>query len=706
MMAVQGYKPRHDSGTLECKTRVVVCGQFEAVKPGESTSTSQVDLSSIRTASAIAAVRGWSFGTADVKGAFLNNQLDADDIMKVRLPMIYLRMGVVTEQELDYMLTHSVYGRRVSPRQWSSKRDGDMTTFDVDGMTLDRCTTDSDVWRLLHQGRVVGCLLTYVDDFLVLCEPQRMEKVLSGLAGLWDLGTVATMSSTATLKYDGLIFEDQGTHIAVHQQDYIIDLLHRHQLHHANGCLVPGLDEDELPPEQDATPALVAKAQEVVGELIYVSTRTRPDVCHAVGTAATMVSSRPAEAILRCKKVLRYLRSTVSYRLQYKKGPAQDLHVPDIDNGIKRRLEFERSMWKEQLEPEVYDLHIKAFGDASFAGAHSKSCTGAIVMIGSGAVSWRSKRQTMLSESSTEAELQGQSETSSMAIGTKELAAELGCKVLASQRCDNRSTIAQVAGGTSWRTRALTSRARCLRQRVQVYELYLGHIPGAVHPGDGLTKHLGRVAHRQAVCLWCLDGPDTHQFVADYEGLMVEGDNVFFDETAQVAMEDDELINAGSSGDGGDDDFTFMQFDPYEEAYNGMVKLISNVAVNVIRQSATMATTAADLGPAVAPIIKSTELRCDCPKCPEQVCDLLTANIMSALFGAGCGAAAMSYCCVRCCRGQALQSSDDDDVDDELFDVVESRNVATMTTTEWHQNRTARRRRGTARRRRRRSNRR
>jgi len=307
-------------------------------------------------------------------------------------------------------------------------------------------------------------------------------------------------------------------------------------------------------------------------------------------------------------------------------------------------------------------------------------------MIGSGAVAWRSKRQTMLSESSTEAELQGQSETSSMAIGTKELAAELGCKVLASQRCDNRSTIAQVAGGTSWRTRALTSRARCLRQRVQVYELYLGHIPGAVHPGDGLTKHLGRIAHRQAVCLWCLDGPDTHQFVADYEGLMVEGDNVFFDETAQVAMEDDELINAGSSGDGGDDDFTFMQFDPYEEAYNGMVKLISNVAVNVIRQSATMATTAADLGPAVAPIIKSTELRCDCPKCPEQVCDLLTANIMSALFGAGCGAAAMSYCCVRCCRGQALQSSDDDDVDDEFFDVVESRNVATMTTTEWHQN--------------------
>ena len=56
----------------------------------------------------------------------------------------------------------------------------------------------------------------------------------------------------------------------------------------------------------------------MVGSLLYAATATRPDIAHAVGVVSKF-NSKPTEAHLTAvKRILRYLKGTVSLALMEK----------------------------------------------------------------------------------------------------------------------------------------------------------------------------------------------------------------------------------------------------------------------------------------------------------------------------------------------------------------------------------------------------
>ena len=60
------------------------------------------------------------------------------------------------------------------------------------------------------------------------------------------------------------------------------------------------------------------KYQSMVGSLLYAATATRPDIAHAVGVVSKF-NSKPTEAHLTAvKRILRYLKCTVSLALMEK----------------------------------------------------------------------------------------------------------------------------------------------------------------------------------------------------------------------------------------------------------------------------------------------------------------------------------------------------------------------------------------------------
>ena len=108
--------------------------------------------------------------------------------------------------------------------------------------------------------------------------------------------------------------------------------------------------------------------------LMYLAIATRPDIAYAVGVLSRF-SSNPGMAHWKAvKHLMRYLKGTMDLKLTY---------APD---GSKARF--------------------STFSDADFAGKHDskRSTSGYVVKMGTGAVSWASRLQTIQTLSTTEAE--------------------------------------------------------------------------------------------------------------------------------------------------------------------------------------------------------------------------------------------------------------------------------------------------------------
>ncbi|XP_062074936.1 secreted RxLR effector protein 161-like [Humulus lupulus] len=115
-----------------------------------------------------------------------------------------------------------------------------------------------------------------------------------------------------------------------------------------------------------------AMYRQLVGSLIYL-TLTRPDISYAVGVASWYMQHPKKPHLEVVQQMLRYVKDTINYGLLYKK-----------DDEVK----------------------IVGYCDADYAGDHDtcRSSTGYVFMLGSGAISWCSKRQPPVSLLTIEAE--------------------------------------------------------------------------------------------------------------------------------------------------------------------------------------------------------------------------------------------------------------------------------------------------------------
>ena len=137
--------------------------------------------------------------------------------------------------------------------------------------------------------------------------------------------------------------------------------------------LVPGIPTSvEFPEEDEQYPEDVHRAQKIAGSLIWLSTRTRPDITYAQSRISSMMTKAPKAAVLEAMRVLRYLKGTKDTGLEFK---------PCSNFG-----------------------EVIAYTDANFSVKRSQ--TGAAVKLGDNLVAWRSMKQSEASMSSAESEVQ------------------------------------------------------------------------------------------------------------------------------------------------------------------------------------------------------------------------------------------------------------------------------------------------------------
>ena len=201
----------------------------------------------------------------------------------------------------------------------------------------------------------------------------------------------------------------------------------------------------------------------IVAKLSYLAKRAKPECLTAVAYLATRVTRCVTDDVDKLNRLLKYINATK-------------------ERGVTFR-------------PGTMGICIRLFIDAAY-GLHGdgKSHTGSCVVIGDvGAVHCKSSKQTIVTKSSTEAELVGLSDSANQGIYMRNfLLAQgypLGPTIIYQ---DNTSCMALVERGRSGneRTRHINQRYFWIKERVETGELIIKHLGTKEMYANILTKPL------------------------------------------------------------------------------------------------------------------------------------------------------------------------------------------------------------------------
>ncbi|CAA7015607.1 unnamed protein product [Microthlaspi erraticum] len=191
-------------------------------------------------------------------------------------------------------------------------------------------------------------------------------------------------------------------------------------------------------------------------------TITRPDITFAVHQLSQFLSAPTNTHLQAAHKVLRYLKN----------NPGQGL------------------MFKAETE-----LCLIGFADADWGTCKEtrRSVTGFCVYLGTSLISWKSKKQSVVSRNSTEAEYRSLAQATCEMIWLQQLLRDLHITVTSPAKlfCDNKSAIYLASNPVFHeRTKHIEIDCHTVRDQVKAVRLKLFHVPSENQLADILTKPL------------------------------------------------------------------------------------------------------------------------------------------------------------------------------------------------------------------------
>ena len=123
-------------------------------------------------------------------------------------------------------------------------------------------------------------LIVYVDD--VLCTGPRdvVDGALGRLRSEWTCSELEWVNSEKWLKFCGLQLRWRGEELLLGQPDFARELLDRHGPVTGRQVPLPKIDTT-CEVEENINPNDVKKCQQLLGELLWLSGRTRPDLAYS-----------------------------------------------------------------------------------------------------------------------------------------------------------------------------------------------------------------------------------------------------------------------------------------------------------------------------------------------------------------------------------------------------------------------------------------
>ncbi|GKU85932.1 hypothetical protein SLEP1_g531 [Rubroshorea leprosula] len=369
-----------DGSIKHYKARLVAKGIHQ--RPGSdyfNTFSPVIKPITIRIVLSLVVSRGWSIQQLDVNNAFLHGHIDE---------VLYMQQltGFVDHNFPSHVcrLRQSLYGLKQAPRAWFRA----LKDFLL-AQGFFHSKSDNSLF-IYHKGSTWIYFLVYVDDIIVTGNDsaaiQSIVQVMSATFSLKDLGPLSIFLGREALSTkDGLFLS---------QQRYILDLLQKTSMGDAKPISSP-LASTSVLQLSTGTPLFDGTTyRKIVGSLQYLSL-TWPNLSFVVSCLSQFMH-RPTDSHWQAvKRVLRYLRDSVSHGLLLQPQPTLSLH---------------------------------AFSDANWAGDRDTytSTTSYLIFLGSNPMSWRTAKQRAIARSSTEAEYRALAIAASEVVWIQHLLSELG----------------------------------------------------------------------------------------------------------------------------------------------------------------------------------------------------------------------------------------------------------------------------------------
>lgn len=301
----------------------------------------------------------------------------------------------------------------------------------------------------------------YVDDLIVcgksLSDIDNVKRELSKRYKMKDLGELKTFLGVE-------VIQKPSGDVWLGQPSYTKNILKEFNMENSNPIETPAEANAHLVPCEEGDEYNNQKEyQAAVGSLLYLSTKTRPDISFAVGQASRYCSKPSRQHWSAVKRILRYLKGTPTMGILYQ---------INIDN------------------------NFVGYSDADWAGDSSdrKSTSGYSFMMQGGCISWASRKQSTVALSTAEAEYAALSSATQEALWLKHLLTELiedpGPVCIFE---DNQATI-QIAKNPRFHSRCkhVAIKMHFVRDHVVRGNLEIIHCPSSEMISDVLTKALAK----------------------------------------------------------------------------------------------------------------------------------------------------------------------------------------------------------------------
>lgn len=445
-------------GSCMAKARLVARG-FEESKPDNFKSDSPtVGKETLRIFLAILATNSWRCNSIDVKAAFLQGA-DFEREVYLKPPREASDM-----QGKLWMLKKCVYGLNDASRVWY------FTVKDL--LTKLGCTqlqVDSSMFYWYYEGELAGLFVMHVDDFIWGGTEEFVSNVINKIKENFELGN----QENSMFKYIGLDITQFESSITLSQNMYLESV-----------NTIPLASARSNNKDDPLTCDEIHEYRSLVGQLNWLCTQTRPDVCYDVLELSNSLKHPVVGDILKANKCVRKLRN-------------------------------ERCVLRFSKLQSFSNLTLHVFSDASHANLPDgySSAEGFVIFLAdsSGAccpVAWSSKKIRRVVKSTLAAETLALLDAVDVCLYIKHIFCELLQNAAIDVKChvDNRSLWDNVYSTKSAAEKRLRIDIASIKQMVETKEITgLFWINSEKQLSDCLTKR-GACCSRliRSLCNGCL----------------------------------------------------------------------------------------------------------------------------------------------------------------------------------------------------------
>ena len=417
----------------------------------EETFSPVVCFESVRSVVALGAQHKFQLHQMDVTTAFLHGELSEEVYMEQ--PEGYIVPG---KEHMVCRLKRSIYGLKQAPRCWNYALDKRLKEMGFKQTSGDPCLYVSS-----DQEGDVFIIAVYIDDIILggmsEAKMKEVKKELSQTFKMKDLGPLHHFLGVT-------VIQDQSTgNIWLGQPLYTENLLLKFGMGDCKPVKTPVNQDVKLTQCESDDDVYDQKLyQAMVGSLLYLSTRTRPDIAYAVGSVARFCAKPTKEHWTGVKRILRYLKGTANFGLLY----------------------------TQDASPDCF-----GYCDADWAGdvGDRKSTSGYVFLQGGAAITWKSSKQSCVALSTAEAEYVALCAAAQEAVWLQQLASDLLNKNIRATTIleDNQSAICMAKNQQSHRrTKHIEIKYHFIRDLVEAGRIKLIYCPSEKMVADMLTKGL------------------------------------------------------------------------------------------------------------------------------------------------------------------------------------------------------------------------